>query len=345
MNERLQEILNSVTNSSFDISNLTESLNQAQNRSVPIGVKILTFIGAFFASFLFLLFLFGVQLINNVSAILIGALLVIFSGIYAHRRFKDPILEPFIISTSFLGQILLAIGLSNAESIKILCSIGIFMELILYLFFKNQIQKVVSVILIFLCGIALVWNTQYMALIQLLLGTVCFLIFILFYFEHEIARLRHDEFSFFLPTLLGLVFALLAIIIICMNHKSFGIPIKHWWISSLLIFFCLDFVMWDSFKTITKWPLRTGLITLTGLILFPTFNTPGVIAGIFLLFAGFRFRHTILGVLGVAFFLIFIVAYYYSMQVTLLTKSYIMLSTGILLFFVYWLAFSDRKSK
>ncbi|MDQ7037477.1 MAG: DUF4401 domain-containing protein, partial [Anaerolineae bacterium] len=72
------------------------------------------------------------------------------------------------------------------------------------------------------------------------------------------------------------------------------------------------------------------LLAITVIITLPTLTTPGILAALLLIILGYRRRHTVLLVLAYLFMAGFISEYYYSLQVTLLIKSFILIGTGVL---------------
>lgn len=79
-----------------------------------------------------------------------------------------------------------------------------------------------------------------------------------------------------------------------------------------------------------KSPTAIGLIAMTTIITLPTLITPGILAGIFVLLLGYRKHNWILIGLAVAFLVGFVSEYYYSLEFTLLVKSIILMTTGVL---------------
>jgi uncharacterized membrane protein len=60
-------------------------------------------------------------------------------------------------------------------------------------------------------------------------------------------------------------------------------------------------------------------------------NAPGIIGALFVLATGFHRGNRIITGLAVAFMAVFLSAYYYNMEITLLSKSYVLLASGAIL--------------
>jgi uncharacterized membrane protein len=74
------------------------------------------------------------------------------------------------------------------------------------------------------------------------------------------------------------------------------------------------------------------ILVLTSLLIFPSTRMPGILGGLLVLLLGYwRDDRSMLG-LGMVFWVFFLGAYYYTMELDLLEKSIALLATGLLLF-------------
>lgn len=339
MNEAIRTIVSKLDLSQNQLSKLDDNQGPAIVTNIPWYVRLVTIVGAFFASVLFVGFLAISRLITSESGlIVIGAILMVSGVVMAFKAIDNPLTEPFVVAMSFLGQILFASGFFlQSHSMKSLCVVGIFIEIALFIFFRNQVQRLLSVILIFIGILGLLWSTNLFEVTHLIIGIAGVCLILCFHFESRIMSMGNKFNSFFGPTTFGLTFTLFTLTILCINNKRFDVKITHWWISSLLLFGCIAVLIWTYlYKELHMSPLKTILIiACLALLLSPTAQTPGVTVGILILLVGFKNSCKQLLILGIIFFALFITTYYYSMQVSLLVKSYIMLSTGILFIISY----------
>jgi uncharacterized membrane protein len=101
--------------------------------------------------------------------------------------------------------------------------------------------------------------------------------------------------------------------------------------------FMLVLLLWtevrllQDYEVLTRSPYALAVMVITILVAIPTMNTPGIMAGLLIVILAFRRRNWILLGIAYLFFAGFIVEYYYSLQVSLLTKSIILMITGVLL--------------
>ncbi len=339
MNKAIRTIVSRLDLSHNQLEKLSNYQDSTIATSIPWYVRLVTIVGALFASVLFVGFLAISQLITSETGlIVIGTILIILGVVMAFKAIDNPLTEPFIVAMSFLGQILFASGFyMQSHSMKSLCVVGIFIEITLFIYFRNQVQRFFSVILIFIAVLGLLWNTDLFEVTHLIIGIAGVCLILCFHFESRIITMGNKFSSFFGPTTFGLVFVLFVLTILCINNKWFNVDITRWWISSLILFGCIAVLIWTYLhKESHMSPLKTiVIIACFALLLSPTAQTPGVSVGILILLLGFKNSCKQLLILGVIFFALFITAYYYSMQVSLLFKSYIMFSTGILFIISY----------
>jgi uncharacterized membrane protein len=69
----------------------------------------------------------------------------------------------------------------------------------------------------------------------------------------------------------------------------------------------------------------------TLLVSLPALLTPGILAAVIMLVLAFQRNNRLLLGLGAAGLVVFLIAFYYHLEVTLLVKSLMLLGTGLLL--------------
>jgi uncharacterized membrane protein len=73
------------------------------------------------------------------------------------------------------------------------------------------------------------------------------------------------------------------------------------------------------------------LLGATMLVSLPVLWTPGILAAVIILVLGFQRGNRLLLGLGAVGLAVFLIAFYYHLEITLLVKSLILLGTGLLL--------------
>ncbi|MBN1603883.1 MAG: DUF4401 domain-containing protein [Chitinispirillaceae bacterium] len=331
--------------SSFLESNL---LSIDSETNVPWFVKIITIFGAWFGSLLFLGFLLIAQLLNSGESMIVTGSLFIVSGIaisYANKR--NHLIDAFSLSLSILGQLLLGIGIgSKTHEIKIVCYAGLIIETLIYLFAQSYTQKFLSVILMPACLLGIIWNSPIFEATQFLIGGLTIASVLIWTNELPLLIWLKKQRYFYVPTAYGVVSGLLLTLVLSINNNFFEVNINHWYVSSLITFLSLSFILHKFLcqsLEIGKKPFWIVIIV-TAILFAPTIQAPGVISSALIIILGFAKSNRALLTLGLIFLATFITSFYYSLQQTLLTKSLILMTTGIL-FLVIGFAFGQLKKK
>jgi len=307
--------------------------------NAPWFIKIITIIGAWFGSLLFSGSLFIARIVQSEeSMITLGAIFIITGIILSYTNKKNHLLDSVSLSLSILGQILLGFGIgTKAGGIKQVCYAGIAVQSIIYLGAQSYTQKFISVMLIPACFLGIIWNSTFFEATHFLIGALSIASVLIWTGEITLQiRLKKHPY-FFVPTAYGLVLGLLLILLISINNKFFMVNIYHWYITSLISFFSLTFLLYKSLCQNLGLRRTTFWLTVIviAVILSPTAQTPGVITSLMVIVLGFAKSNRALLTLGVLFLAIYLISFYYSLQQTLLIKSIILMSTGALLIGIY----------
>jgi hypothetical protein len=110
-----------------------------------------------------------------------------------------------------------------------------------------------------------------------------------------------------------------------------------WWPANVVLAGAL---IWLYHWVAGGWaPLRSEplLVAVTATVCLASFTTPGILAALALMVLGYARNDRYLLGMGVLFFPVFIVIFYYEWQITLLAKSWIMAGSGAVLLASHWL--------
>jgi hypothetical protein len=322
--------------SSFLESQLSD-FNSETN--APWFIKVIAFFGAWFGSLLFLGFLALINILNSgESMIFLGGIFTSFGTALSYSNKENHLFESLSLSLSILGQILLAAGIgTNAEDFKTVCYVGIIIELLIYLFAQSYTHKFLSVILIPFCMLGIIWNSPVFEATNLLIGGLAVATVLLWIYELPLQIRFKNHPYFYIPTAYGTVLGLLLILILSINNKFFEVNIYHWYITTLFSFFSLIFLLYKSLYQDLRISKRLFLLIIAGiaLIFSPTIQAPGIITSVLVVTLGFSKSNRMLLTIGIVFLATFLISFYYSLQQTLLVKSLILISTGILFLGIY----------
>lgn len=137
--------------------------------------------------------------------------------------------------------------------------------------------------------------------------------------------------AFYRPVGYSLPLATFAFLVISLTDGS---GIDYWWLSAVGL---LVVLLYLAYQILTEqglsWqqPLALGLFAGILLLMIPAYQTPGILAALIGLLLGFQRGNQLLLGLATAFLALFLIGYYYNLEISLLTKSYILLGTGVIL--------------
>ena len=314
-------------------------LETGSETNAPWFIKIITIIGAWLGSLLLLGSLVLANIVQSEeSMITFGTIFTITGIILSYTNKKTHHLDSISLSLSIIGQILLGIGIgTKSGGLKPVCYAGIIVQSIIYLVAQSYTQKFLSVILIPACLLGIIWNSAFSEATHFLIGALSITSVLIWTGEIPLQiRLKKHPY-FYVTTAYGLVLGLLLILLISINNKFFWVNISHWYITSLISFFSLTFLLYKSLCQNLGLRRTTFWLTVIviAVILSPTAQTPGVITSLMVIVLGFAKSNRVLLTLGILFLAIYLISFYYSLQQTLLIKSIILMSTGALLIGIY----------
>lgn len=316
--------------------------------NAPWFVKVITIIGAWFGSLLFLGFLVITQIVHSEESMIISGVIFIITGIiFSHTNKENHLLDSVSLSLSILGQILLGIGIGiKASGFKPVCYAGIIVQSSIYLLAQSYTQKFISVILTPACLLGIIWNSPFFEATHFLIGALSIASVLVWTNEIPIQiRLKKHPY-FYVPTAYGLVLGLLLILVLSINNRFFEVNIFHWYIASLISFLSLTFLLHKSLCQNLGLGRNVFLLTVgvIAIVLSPTAQTPGIISSLMVIVLGFERGNRALFTLGILSLAIYVTSFYYSLQQTLLIKSIILMSTGALFLGIH-LALAVIKKK
>lgn len=133
-----------------------------------------------------------------------------------------------------------------------------------------------------------------------------------------------------------------SLFLVLLPEDVFAAP---WWPANVILAAALIWLYrWiaGSWQAMRSEPLVLAVLTTLGLA---GFTTPGLLAALGLMVLGYARRDNHLLGIGIAFFPVFIVVFYYEWQISLLIKSWIMAGSGAVLLAARWYLSSRRWAR
>ncbi|GAK61371.1 hypothetical protein U27_01271 [Candidatus Vecturithrix granuli] len=296
--------------------------------SSPWYIRILVGFSAWVAAILFLASLSGFHIFDSpTSAIIIGFIFILIT--FSVRRYTDHLfLNQLAFALNLAGQFLLIGGVgAKTENLSLAAIAAIILECLLLIGYPDPIHRFFSIIFSFAAIVALLYDLDIANAIHLLIllaaGGV------LFGWEREATFLTGKYAEFFAPIGYGLTTVLFFLLIPSILPD---LPVSSWWTSTigLLVFLLvLEFHLLVFHQIPITQPIGMILFIGTVIVSIPFYSAPGVIAALLVLLIGFQRGNRLLMGLAFTFLAIFLVAFYYYLDLTLLAKSMILIISGI----------------
>ena len=320
---------------------LSEELKDSEIFS-NFSIKLLSIIGGILSTIAFLIFLGIAGLFSSEQGMLAIGLIMIVLSLIINSKYEHLLLDTASVATYLSGTGMFIFGLSimsndiNSVSFTIIC-IGI------VTLFVTQNYLLALIAFLMIQGGILTWllsnNEQNMLHIF-----VSFMVIVTTSLYMAEAKSISNG-NFFnklykpcqLATLLGLIISL--IMIGLKKHFFSDMTYPYQWFSGMIIIGAILFLIRKILMVLQVAQIThlLGIYGLLGILLLPTFMSPAIAGALLILLLGTYINHRITVVLGVLMLTYAVIQYYYDLEITLLTKSILLFSSGITFLILYFL--------
>ena len=320
---------------------------------VPVYLRILTLIGALIASGFFFLFLAISGILDEDGFLILGLVFVAAAyGLLVAAKKSNPILQVFFITCSFtllaVGKILFVIGFvemfDDLFSLKSegeiwAATLGIGLATVLtYKPFPFVLDRFISSCsflgyFTFATVIALPdSDSDLMPVVTAWIMNFFFLAYMIcagFLLLHEKIKKLYDPVAYALIcTLLGLAVMQSALMNVPKFQPVLGIEI---WLPNFIAGFGLLYLLSHAVGGFKKQMDSQAIVIVAGIILLAFFTNAGILLSILLMVFGRMNHRPLVSFIGWISLTGFLIDYYYQLDFTLETKSYVLLGSGGLL--------------
>ncbi|MEO7910502.1 MAG: DUF4401 domain-containing protein [Roseiflexaceae bacterium] len=298
----------------------------------PWYVRALVGISAWIAAVLLTAFLVGgTQLVNSAEASIVAGLILCAVAIAMRRTLSRSIFAAQLaLALSMAGQALFTFGVADFSNGVLAIVVGlVVLEVALIAIYPDMLHRFLSTVVIVGALVALLLDWNLPGLVHLLVGLLAAGALVLWERESTLVVAQFEGWS--RPIGYGLIVALLGVL--CLGLTDL-IAIPYWWISGLLLLpmlLVLEYRVVSRFEPRANAAIAPWLVGATVLVSLPALWTPGVLAAVIAIVLGFQRGNRLLLGIGAFFLVVFLIAFYYHLDVTLLLKSLLLLATGLLL--------------
>lgn len=319
---------------------------------VPVYLRILTLIGALIASGFFFLFLAISGILDEDGFLILGLVFVAAAyGLLVAAKKSNPILQVFFITCSFtilaVGKILFVIGFvemfgdlfslrSRGDQRVALLGIGL-ATVLTYKLFPFVLDRFISSCFFLGLFIEIVialpdLDSDVMPVVAAWIMNFFFLTYMIcagFLLLHEKVKKLYDPVAYALIcTLLGLAVMQSGLMGEPKLEPVLGFEI---WLPNFIAGFGLLYLLSHAVGGFKKQMDSQAIVIAVGVILLALFTNAGILLSIMLTVFGRMNHRRLVSFIGWISLTGFLIYYYYEMDFSLETKSYVLLGSGILL--------------
>lgn len=240
------------------------------------------------------------------------------------------------ITGHFLAVIGIALifdlGQSDNHIVMLLLFASVF-EIVFIQLYDNSIYRFLATLAIVFCLSSISYIYEAPILISILTGGL--MIVAIGLWTDKLPTVYQIRFFEILePVKYGIVVGIFSLLIYEVTNRYGFIQENTANFTTASLFFCLiwlETILLDDYEISLKSRFALTLFAISLIISIPIWTTPGILAGIIGILLAFRQNKRILQGISSLYLAGFIIYFYYWLDVTLLTKSIILMSTGVLM--------------
>ncbi|TMU55106.1 DUF4401 domain-containing protein [Flagellimonas algicola] len=331
----------------FDESAILEALGQDKSETSSLAIKVLSIFGGFLASLAFLGFLFILGVYESeVGMIVLGALFIL-GALILNKTFDRLIIDTFSISIYLIGFALVIIALLNLDVNEDVVTLLVLITALGSLFVtQTYMLSFLSILGVGGCFLILIISNDQYNLIHLYLAVYALLLVYCFLNEATFFTSGKKLSKLHGPIRIGLLFSFLIGLIALGKRGLFPIDQNYIWLSSVVSFFAVLYLVKDLIKVVgvVSGNTKSLIYILSVAVLLPAVMAPAISGAILIILLSFNINYRTGLAIGIIALTYFVSQYYYDLNLTLLTKSIILFSSGVvfLLFYLFTLKMTKK---
>lgn len=307
----------------------------------PWYVRAMVGFGAWLASLLLIGFIAGFGFM--VGGYLILGLALIGAALALRRQSDNDFLVQATLAASLAGQVFLVWGIAGeSEAAKVACTAVMVVSGVLFFIFPDRIHRVLSILFAASALVLLIYLLEWNVLVPVL-GPM-FAAALVGIHRHRSGLTAAGFGHLVRPLEEGLVLAAFACLMLStvyllpvLDLDSLFYPRP--WISTLLLG-----AVWLYVGSFTLQPLLTDSIALGApagyalmlVLIACCWAAPGIVLALIVTLLGAAAGQRAFAGAGIGFLLVFVAAYFYGMETTMLTKSITLVATGTAVLVARW---------
>jgi hypothetical protein len=316
---------------------LSDELATSSTQSpTPWFINLLIVISAWLSVIPFLIFLYAANLVGSSTIIDmgIGIFLLVATTFLHYVHSKNLFFNQLALALNLVGQTLFIVSLLlETQDITIVALATLGLQIVLMGVYQDSLLRFLAILIATIAILVIIYEYDSFPAIHALIfltaagAAWCWI--------RESRHLTHNIMaSLYQPLGYGFVIALQTVLIFSILPNMDLIPVLSWWWSALGLTIILLIV---EYLVLLKNDIQIHSVTSyaifasTLIVAFLLSTGPGIIAAIIVLLLGFQRGNRLLMGIAFIFLTIFLVAYYYHLDITLFLKSITLISSGLVL--------------
>ncbi|WP_420401388.1 DUF4401 domain-containing protein [Flagellimonas sp.] len=330
-----------------DESAILEALGQDKREASSLAIKVLSIFGGFLASLAFLGFLFILGVYDSEVGMMVLGVLLISSALILNKMFDRLIIDTFSISIYLIGFALVIISLLNLEVNEDMVTLLVLNAALGSLFVtQTYMLSFLSILGVSGCLLILIISNDQYNSIHLYLAVYALLLVYCFLNEAKFLTSGNKLSKLYGPLRIGLLFSFLIGLIALGKRDLFPIDQNYIWLSSVVSFLAVLYLVRDLIKVVgvVSGNTKTLIYILSVAVLLPAVMAPAISGAILIILLSYKINYKTGLAIGIIALTYFVSQYYYDLNLTLLTKSIILFSSGVvfLLFYLFTLKMTKK---
>jgi hypothetical protein len=335
----LRAVVNKLVERRLLLSNVKAKITQTitvpvTERPIPWYINAFMGISAWLSTLLFLGFSFLVHLVETpLSAIAVGSVLVI-STILLHLYQRETLfLNQLFLALNLTGQVLFIGGTVLETDLGTAALVTLVLATLQLWVYQDSIHRFLTVLIGMGALLLLLYDLEiYQGIHVLIFGIAagaawCWLDEPYHLTDRTLSTLYH-------PLGYGLVVAMQLILVLSILPHLYYVPPVNWRYTTIgltMLLLAMEYQILRAHQMTFFSPTNYLILAGTLLIAVLLYQSPGIIAAIIVMLLGFQRSSRVLMGLALTFLVVFIAAYYYHLNITLLLKSLMLMSSGLAL--------------
>jgi len=315
---------------------LKDYRTQIENRS-NLAIKLLTIVGGVAACLFFLIFLFITGIYDDPITLIILGTISIFIAVNIQKKHNTLIFSTISSAMYLIGYFMIAFSLYSEELNKSSISIVLMLIAIVVLCATQHFMLSFFSILLINKNLAflLVSYSDDLIHLYIILQVIAFAYLLLYEAKFMVKNKKTS--ALYAPIRAGLLLSLLGGLYTVRILRLLTFTYDYFWLSSIAIIATILYVIHiiNGYMEINTTKSKVIMYGLSGLILAMCITSPAILGALLIILLSFLVNYKTGFTVGIVSIIYFITQYYYDLSFTLLTKSILLFTSGLIFLLLY----------